>query len=47
LDELKRKPFQNLDVRKGLEYAINRPLINKTSSTGWAPSPIVVCTVKY
>jgi len=39
----KRKPFQNLDVRKALEYAINRPLINKTVFDGLAPSPIVSC----
>jgi len=39
----KRKPFQNLDVRKALEYAINRPLINKTVFDGLGTLPIVSC----
>ena len=39
----KRKPFQNLDVRKALEYAINRPLINKTvfDNLGTIPNSVL------
>jgi peptide/nickel transport system substrate-binding protein len=35
----KRKPFQNLDVRKAMEYAINRPLINKSIFAGLGTIP--------
>ncbi len=39
----KDKPFQNLDVRKALEYAINRPLINKTvfDNLGTIPNSVL------
>jgi peptide/nickel transport system substrate-binding protein len=44
----KRKPFQNLDVRKALEYAINRPLINKTVFDGLGTIPnSVLPQLKY
>jgi peptide/nickel transport system substrate-binding protein len=33
------KPFQNLDVRKAMEYAINRPLINKQIFDGLGTNP--------
>lgn len=44
----KQKPFQNLDVRKALEYAIDRPLINKTVFDGLGTIPnSVLPQLKY
>ena len=34
-----RKPFQNLDVRQAMEYAIDRPLINKQIYDGLGTNP--------
>lgn len=43
-----RKPFQNLNVRKALEYAIDRPLINKTVFDGLGTIPnSVLPQLKY
>ncbi len=43
-----RKQFQNLDVRLAMEYAINRPLINKTVFDGLGTIPnSVLPQLKY